>query len=383
MKNPFPQGIATGSAFCNRTQERTSLGEMLINGQHAWLQAPRRHGKTSLIARVLSDLKKKHKTKTITISLDLLMTSKPEDASDLILAAVANALSDIPPKLESAYKSILNALKNFKPEITINPTGPSIKLTRSITVSSLGEALLGLDKLAGKYKKRIVFVLDEFQRLAEIDTGHSVEAAIRHAVERVNNITFVFSGSNRHLLIQAFENSKRPLFQLCRRFNINRIEASQYKTFIAKAAKKNPQWKKPLKEEVIDEILSLSECHPAYVNLLCSRLFERPSPPTSSRTRKTWHDVVAESEDYLKAEVTHLSGNQRRLLIALAVKPTRQPNSATYSRYCGVPGGSIRQALTKLISEDLIEKREHTYRVIDPALVFFLYRYKSLLAEDE
>ena len=44
---------------------------------------------------------------------------------------------------------------------------------------------------------------------------HSIEASIRHAVERSENISYVFSGSNRHLLKQMFGGQGRPLYRLC------------------------------------------------------------------------------------------------------------------------------------------------------------------------
>tara|TARA_R110000868_G_scaffold288551_10_gene548840 strand:- start:566 stop:763 length:198 start_codon:yes stop_codon:yes gene_type:complete len=57
MINTFPLRIASGEAFCNRTTERAKIKKLLITGQHLWLQAHRRHGKTSLILQALEDLK--------------------------------------------------------------------------------------------------------------------------------------------------------------------------------------------------------------------------------------------------------------------------------------------------------------------------------------
>jgi hypothetical protein len=44
----FPLGMATGAAFCNRTDETTILEKNIKNGNHILLLATRRYGKSSL-----------------------------------------------------------------------------------------------------------------------------------------------------------------------------------------------------------------------------------------------------------------------------------------------------------------------------------------------
>lgn len=51
----FPLKIAKGDAFCNRTSERTAITQYIKAGHHLWLQAHRRHGKTSLLLQVQQD----------------------------------------------------------------------------------------------------------------------------------------------------------------------------------------------------------------------------------------------------------------------------------------------------------------------------------------
>ena len=51
----FPLSIAKGDAFCNRTKERIKLRELIKAGHHIWLQALRRHGKSSLLLKVQDD----------------------------------------------------------------------------------------------------------------------------------------------------------------------------------------------------------------------------------------------------------------------------------------------------------------------------------------
>ena len=54
--NLFPLGVATGSAHCNRKEERAELAGNVLTGAHTWLWGQRRMGKTSLVEQVLQDL---------------------------------------------------------------------------------------------------------------------------------------------------------------------------------------------------------------------------------------------------------------------------------------------------------------------------------------
>ena len=55
--NPFVYGeIVPPDAFLDREPERAQLAQDLLDGQKVFLVAPRRYGKSSLIAVVLQDL---------------------------------------------------------------------------------------------------------------------------------------------------------------------------------------------------------------------------------------------------------------------------------------------------------------------------------------
>ena len=55
--NPFVYGeIVPPDAFLDREPERAQLARDLLDGQKVFLVAPRRYGKSSLIAVVLQDL---------------------------------------------------------------------------------------------------------------------------------------------------------------------------------------------------------------------------------------------------------------------------------------------------------------------------------------
>ena len=64
---------------------------------------------------------------------------------------------------------------------------------------------------------------------------------------------FMFSGSNRHLLYQVFDDRRRPLYKMCDRIALEKISNEEYTKHIQYAAMQT--WKKSLNAEVIDEII--------------------------------------------------------------------------------------------------------------------------------
>ena len=73
MPNIFPRGIAVGKSFYDRTTERKKLKQNIDNTIHTALIAPRRYGKTSLIAQVI------HENKIDHIWIDFMTIMSKED----------------------------------------------------------------------------------------------------------------------------------------------------------------------------------------------------------------------------------------------------------------------------------------------------------------
>ncbi len=117
----------------------------------------------------------------------------------------------------------------------------------------------------------LVMFIDEFQRLKEISQDYSIEAAIRQVAQISKKITYIFSGSNRHLVEDMFFDSNRPFYKMCDTIYLGRIANEHYIDYIQTAA--HEQWNAYLTENTIIRILELTENHPYYVNYLCSKLW--------------------------------------------------------------------------------------------------------------
>ena len=376
MKNSnisyFPTGIVTGEAFCNRGKERALLKKRLEQNAHVVLMSPRRYGKSSLIAQFTLDLKLPYS------SVDLLPATSSRYVRNAITDGVVNLINEITPNLKKSKERILNIFSSMNPVIELSAFEQKVKLTplEKTPEESIMKLLLSLDKAACEMDKKLIFVMDEFQQIANLEESHSLEASIRHAVERSRNVFYVFSGSNRTLLKAMFKSKDRPLYHLCDEIKINRIDKESYCKFIEKAAKNN--WKKSISKESIDEILILTECHPYYLNRLCRTLLDFKHPPLKNEVVKVWDEYVETQKlDWVSEVISRMSVNQKTILAALAKAPEEEPRGKNFSTKLAMSSSSIQRTINTLQQKDFIFKdSKGCYRVLNPVI-------KSYLSDNE
>jgi len=371
MNPVFPMGIATGAAFCDRYQERAELKNNILHNRHTVLLAPRRYGKTSLASEVVRE------SGLLCAEIDFLLSANAKAVEARILDKVGFVLHQLLPKKKSPKEKILQLFHKLKPELTISALGQKVVLhapnptDREITIS---DVLLNLDHAAQSLKKRVVFFMDEFQQLGELKDNHSIEASIRHAVERSQNVSYIFSGSNRHMLTQMFSDKNRPFYRLCTTINLNRIQKPDHIKFIQKQSKH--KWKKELPDETISEIICLSECHPYYVNLICKYFWDNNLFPSKKQIEKMWHEYIESQKSVISYDLVSLSNNQKILLFELAKYPTQQPFSQEYLHRTQLSIASQKEAAKKLLLGDYIYKDDKGItRVLDPAIRSFVDIY--------
>ncbi|MBS0359265.1 MAG: ATP-binding protein [Proteobacteria bacterium] len=372
MQRYFPQGIATDSSFCNREKERVALKNSIEMHEHIVLVAPRRYGKTSLITQVLkeNDCSGTH--------IDFFFALTQAEVSKTITEGISKIISTLLPKTRSAATRLIDSIIALNPKLTFNLLGQKLEIsTKQTTEKSISELLLALDHFADKTKKSCVVVFDEFQQIGELKENHAVEAAIRHAVERSQHVSYIFCGSKRHLLNEMFSDKSRPLYHLCDLMTVDRIESSCYHDFLNKMAK--AKWKKLLNNDAINEIIHLTENHPYYVNALCRRLWRHDDITTISDVRNTWHDYVSQQSIWIANDLSNLTLNRRKVITGLAYEPTNEPQGQAFSIKVGLNPSGIKKCLVDLQKLDMIYLNKNGYYcVLDPAVAYFI-RQHSLI----
>jgi hypothetical protein len=359
----FPLGKACGAAFCNRIDETKALIGNIENGKHTFLVAPRRYGKSSLCERAI-------KLSAIPwAKLDFYLAIKGKDVERIIINGVIKLIGEAIGSIEKLVTLIKRYAKTLKPKLSIGAKNFSLELgiaEDSNPAENIAEALLLLEKLLHERKKQAVLLLDEFQEIGDMDNGKIIEGAIRHAAQETSNLSLIFSGSNPHLLKNMFEDERRPLYKLCRKLILERIDSKDYKKHLNKAAK--AMWQKQLDEQVFMRIMEVSERHPYYVNYLCDALWsEYKTVPTVAGVTKAWNLVVEEERSDLLQDFFALSENQRKVMIYIVNHKGENIYSSEAAKKMDIAGSSISRAVQTLLEKDYIVKMSDGYHLIVPA----------------
>jgi hypothetical protein len=212
--------------------------------------------------------------------------------------------------------------------------------------------------------------MDEFQQITEIE-NYNVEAAIRSAMQFSQKVSYVFSGSNRHMLLSMFNSKNRPFYNSCETMRIERISEKGYEPFIQQAAKQ--QWGKPLSNATLGKIFELSELHSSYMNRICGYFWTTNEFPTPAKIEKFWSNLVESKRSEFTEDILRLSKSQKKILAYLAHTPTAHVSTHEVGIKTGISETTIRQAVRKLMLADYIYRDDKgIVRLVDPALKTFV-----------
>lgn len=362
----FPLSLAGGSAFCNREEEQKHLKYNLLESRPTLIIAPRRYGKTSLAMHTLNHLKLHF------AAFDFLSAVTLHDIEKIILKGVGLLIGRIEKGPKKALKLATDLFSGLSIKFSLDALGLSIEINKKSvdTATNILNILERMEKLSAQYNKKIVLFFDEFQRLYQISEDQAVESVMRQVAQSSKNLSFVFSGSNRHILHQIFNDRNRPFYKLCDRITLDRISKDEYRKYISTAAVKSS---KVIDDNAICKALGLTELHPYYVNVLCSRLW-RLENITVEEVIHSWHQYTIEERSQVANEIDMLSVAQRKFLTILArVHGTNSPRSNEFQIQAEMPGATITQAINILEKKDYIYKDpDGYYKSLDPLISYVL-----------
>lgn len=361
--NKFPLSIAVGKAFCNRKQELDILQAWLLQKRPVLMMSPRRYGKTSLALNAIK------KTGLPYAHIDLFSVVDEEDIERVILSAVASLISQIGTTAQKALALANKIFGGTQIRVALTKVGIEVELKHNEkkTAYRILDVLKRLDHLAEHVGKPIILFFDEFQAVGEVVSDHGIEAVLRQVAQLNESMSFIFSGSHRHLLRQMFEDRHRPLYKLCEKMTLERISEAEYIKHIERISKE--RWGTPIATETVKAICFYSERHPYYVNVICSRMLlgKKPSPED---IQTLWDQYVIEERSNVAAEVDLLSVNQKKLLTILARENGHQALSGKeFVKKANMSKATIVQAHDFLERKDYVYKDEEgVIRVLDPLI---------------
>lgn len=346
--NPFPTTKYIGSSyFCDRIAESDQLIQNISGQQSTTLVSIRRMGKTGLINHVFSKISKSH----ITIYLDILSTENLESFLNALSSSVLSSISqksNMGQKIWAFFKSLNISLSfdqlNGSPSVNFNLKEDESKIQ-----------IKNIFELLDQQKKPVVIAIDEFQQITKYPEKN-IDAFLRTIIQQLNNVVFIFSGSQQQIITDLFTNPEKPFFRSTSFIHLSEIEKDIYRKFIIRKFKNGGR---TINKETVHEILQWTRQHTYYVQLLCNRLYNLPNKIIDSQLWKIEADKLLKEQNLMFFTYRDiLTKPQWKLLRAIAKENavTNITASAFIKRYdLGSSSGVIR-SLTSLIKKDMIFK---------------------------
>lgn len=367
MKNPFVYGKeVSGDNFCNRKKEKNELYRDIINGQNVIIFSQRRLGKTSLINEVFNECRRKG---IITIYVDLYPMLSEEDFIRIYAKSIAETIWG---RIKKKLKEITQFFHKVRPTFTVNQSGEisySFDVDRKSIIPSIEDVLNGVKRYADKKKKKVTVCFDEFQQIGQLRTD-KLEKIMRSSFQKHTNIAYVFMGSKKHLITDMFNNPNRPFYRSAKSFPLEKIDKSELSLFIQNKFKTTG---KIVSDDLIEEIISICELHPYYVQYLCHIIWERAIDRKIVK-QEYLHEglkllLKREASTY-EATWDLLTVKQRQVLVALSNVTSNDKlfSSEFLEKHNLGSASTLQRTLRSLIDKDLIDRAGAIYTIID---VFF------------
>ena len=337
--------------FCDRREELDELIKAFDSKTNTVLSSFRRLGKTSLISHMHYYLAMRKDV--ITIYVDVLNTKSDGEFINAFITSVLQSLERVEPQVVK----FLKALGNVKPQASIDPITGMPTLSVDIqNKKQVGQTFGTVMTMLMARSEKIQITIDEFQQIENYKETTAMDATIRSYFQKAQNLHFIFSGSDQHLLAMLFSSPKKPMFSSTQMINLDYIPYDAYFDFI-KLHFKNAG--KVISDTLVDDILTWTKRYTFYTHFLCNNLFTNTQQKVEDvDLAKAMNRCIKYFEGaYYFFEKT-LSKNQFLLLRAIGKEEIAVNifGKEFLSRY-KFSSSSAKLALNTLIKEQLVHEQ--------------------------
>lgn len=351
--NPFKFGDPVdGDYYLPRPDLENFVSQFLINRIHVVLIGPRRFGKTSFLLNLLKTLSAQSHSY---IFVDIFNITSHKDFLHQLLRALKARSGWI-----DALKSMLISLPKTHPKTSTQLdeyTGhPSFDFTLDISMSSendikelIQDVFSGLSKLG----KRLIFAIDEFQKITEIDDGGWLEATLRTHMQQLRNTSFIFTGSRRSVIYDMLNNPSRPLYKFCQSIEFPPL-GDEFTDWVLKRFE-NVGIK--CNRNAIEHLRKIVQDTPNYVQMVCFHLVSLGKAHITIEEINNALKIVVQQNAYAyQTLLSTLTPTQQRVL-RLAAKEGKQIfTKELLSKYEISSGAALSSAIKSLKDKEILDE---------------------------
>jgi len=366
------------SEFLGRDKQRAQLRLMLEMGQSIVLYAPRRHGKTSLINRVLADID----DNILYMQIDIMNIANKRSMAENIIdqcyellgikGFVLSSLRDI----GKTIKNITNFITSYGLEIEDFKFSTTEKLLKQSDEDELFVHALGLPQtIANKLNKKIIFAIDELGEIRGFKNYKFILKQMRTSFQHQEDITYLFAGSQHSIIGSIFRDSSSAFYKFAQMIELKPMKEKDFKEyFISLFEQKNIE----LFNNFTKEVVSIGNGIPYYIikianNILFNALLSSQIYINRFSILRATYNVYKSEEQYFQIELSKFKGKRylQKLLTSFAYGYT----SKQASDYASLEYSNSQREIKVLLNSGILSKSlDGKYYITDPFLEIYLKR---------
>ena len=363
MKNPFiVSGYVSAEYFCDRQTESVELIKKVTNGNNLALISLRKMGKTGLIEHCFD--KKEIYEKYYTFYVDIYATS---NLREFVFKLGKEIFEILKTKGRKFIDKFFNVISSLRPAFKIDSiTGSPVF---DISIGDINAAEFTLEEIF-KYlenaDKHCLIAIDEFQQIAKYPEKN-IEAILRTHIQRSKNTTFIFSGSQRHIMQNIFFSSSRPFYQSVALLTLQAIEKNVYIKFVFKHFKNA---NKKITTEIAEKVYDIFEGHTWYMQVIFNEIFsflEQDESLTLNQLQEIIDYKISSYESLFQNILFLLRERQKELLYAIAKEgKIKGVTSSIFVKKHGLYSqSSVQTSVKQLLDKEIITFENNMYQIYD------------------
>lgn len=369
--NPFRLTVLNADdPFCDREEELSKLTHYGASQTSVVLFSPRRYGKSSLARRVQARLARHG---VLTMYANLLGVTSVEHLATKLARAVLSELHRNESLLDKG-KRYLGLFPSLRPVFKPSRTGDGVSLSLEIASSAQGMDLLSevmerLGEFLESDRRHVQIVLDEFQEVVRLQNAREVEGVLRGFIQN-QRAEYFYLGSRRSVLLDMFIDPERAFY----RSTVNMpLDSLPYEAAIDFLRERFASGKKECARHLAEEIVTVMRGHPYYIQAWPFHIFQSASAVVARGDLDEGLKSLMGSESMAYAGIVQLLPKTAvQVLKALAAEPTESLYNGAFMQRHRMTANTVRVGVKKLVSEDLVEKYQGQWRVVDPLFSLWL-----------
>ncbi len=313
-ENPFVFGkAAEGTFFTDRREDVKRLKANLTHGINTILISPRRWGKTSLVKKVISDIKS---FEIKPVFIDIFQCKAEYEFYHTFATAIIKQTSS---KLDEWINTAKTFLSSISPKFSFGPNPMedfSLSFEWNPKNDTENDILQLPQKIAQKRKGHLIICLDEFQQIADFADSVKFQKRLRSVWQHQQNVTYCMFGSKKHLMENFFNDKSMPFYKFGDMMFLKKIPTEEWVSFICTKFSKTG---KTISPEQATTICEATENLSSYVQHLAWLVWYKSGKVVTDKDIATAiDDILEQNKLFFQREVEQLSELQLNFVHALA-----------------------------------------------------------------